>query len=53
MEEPNRLLIVDDNKDILSTFYEFFNSMNYEVKTAADGFAALKLLKANPSSLIA
>ncbi len=50
MEEPNRLLIVDDNKDILSTFYEFFNSMNYEVKTAADGFAALKLLKANPSS---
>jgi len=49
MTEPNRLLIVDDNKDILSTFYEFFNSMNYEVKTAVDGFAALKLLKENPS----
>ncbi len=45
MAEPNRLLIVDDNEDILSTFYEFFNSMGYEVKTAVDGFAALKLLR--------
>ena len=49
MAELNRLLIVDDNKDILSTFYEFFNSMNYEVKTASDGFAALKLLKDKPN----
>lgn len=45
MADPNRLLIVDDNEDILSTFYEFFNSMGYEVKTAVDGFAALKLLR--------
>jgi DNA-binding NtrC family response regulator len=45
MEDPSRLLIVDDNEDILSTFYEFFNSMGYEVKTAVDGFAALKLLR--------
>lgn len=44
-DEPVRLLIVDDNEDILSTFYEFFNSMGYEVKTAVDGFAALKILK--------
>jgi len=45
MADPNKLLIVDDNDDILSTFYEFFNSMGYEVKTAVDGFAALKLLR--------
>ncbi|MCP4671433.1 MAG: response regulator [Desulfobacula sp.] len=45
MTDLNRILIVDDNKDILSTFYEFFNSMNYEVKTAVDGLAALKILK--------
>ena len=45
MADPNRLLIVDDNEDILSTFYEFFNSMGYEVKTAVDGFAALKLMR--------
>lgn len=45
MGKPSKLLIVDDNEDILSTFYEFFNSMGYEVKTAVDGFAALKLLR--------
>ena len=45
MADPSRLLIVDDNEDILSTFYEFFNSLGYEVKTAIDGFAALKLLR--------
>jgi len=47
MTNPTRLLIVDDNEDILSTFYEFFNSMGYEVKTAVDGFVALKLLRDN------
>jgi len=45
MAAPIRLLIVDDNEDILSTFFEFFNSMGYEVKTAVDGLAALKLLR--------
>lgn len=45
MGDPIRLLIVDDNEDILSTFYEFFNSMGYEVKTAGDGLTALKLLR--------
>ncbi len=45
MADPTRLLIVDDNEDILSTFYEFFNSMGYEVKTAVDWFVALTLLR--------
>ena len=45
MTDPKKLLIVDDNEEIISTFYEFFNSMGYEVKTAVDGFAALKILK--------
>jgi DNA-binding NtrC family response regulator len=45
MTNPKRLLIVDDNEDILSSFYEFFNSMGYEVKTAVDGLVALKLLR--------
>ncbi|WDP88273.1 MAG: response regulator [Desulfobacter sp.] len=48
MADPKRLLIVDDNEDILSTFYEFFNSLGYEVKTAVDGFAALKILRDKP-----
>ncbi len=45
MGEANKLLIVDDNEDIISVFYEFFNSLGYEVKTATDGLAALKILK--------
>ncbi|MBT6338878.1 MAG: response regulator [Desulfobacula sp.] len=45
MTEANKLLIVDDNEEIISVFYEFFNSLGYEVKTAGDGLAALKLLK--------
>ena len=45
MADQIRLLVVDDNEDILSTFYEFFNSMGYQVKTAVDGFAALKILR--------
>ncbi len=49
MTDPKRLLIVDDNEDILSTFYEFFNSLGYEVKTAVDGFAALKVLRNKPN----
>jgi len=48
MANSKRLLIVDDNEDILSTFYEFFNSLGYEVKTAVDGFAALKILRDKP-----
>ncbi len=45
MVDSNKILIVDDDEDILSTFYEFFNSLGYEVKTAEDGLEALKLLK--------
>ena len=49
MSGKNKLLIVDDNDDIRSTFYEFFNSLGYEVKTAGDGLTALKLLKDKPN----
>ena len=48
MVNTARLLIVDDNEDILSAFYEFFNLLGYEVKTAEDGFAALKILRDKP-----
>lgn len=48
MTYPKRLLIVDDNEDIVSTFSEFFNSLGYEIQTAVDGFAALKMLKDKP-----
>ncbi|THB79684.1 MAG: response regulator [Desulfobacteraceae bacterium] len=50
MTDPVRILVVDDNEDILSTFYEFFSSMGYTVKTAVDGFVALKLLRDKANS---
>lgn len=45
MTTSYRLLVVDDNEEILSSFYEFFSSLEYRVKTASDGLEALKLLK--------
>ncbi len=45
MSKSYRLLIVDDNQDILSSFYEFFTSLEYRVVTAVDGLDALKKMK--------
>ncbi len=44
MEKPSKLLIVDDNKEILSTLKDFFIMKKYEVFTASDGLEGLKLL---------
>ena len=40
-------MIVDDSKELLDTFNDFFNSMGYQVSVAPDGFDALKLLRNN------
>jgi DNA-binding NtrC family response regulator len=45
MSQSYRLLIVDDNEDILLSFYEFFTSLDYNVKTATNGLDAVKILK--------
>ena len=37
-----RILIVDDEADIRSTFEEFFAEKRYEVRSVADGVAAIK-----------
>jgi len=47
MAKPCKLLIVDDNQDILLSFYEFFTALDYKVKTATNGLDALKILKEN------
>ena len=44
----NRLLIVDDDEDILQSFKEFFTALgHYDVKIATNGLDALKILKEN------
>ncbi|ACN15604.1 response regulator family protein [Desulforapulum autotrophicum HRM2] len=46
MVQPFRLLIVEDDEDILLSFNEFFSALpQYEVETATNGLDALKILK--------
>jgi DNA-binding response OmpR family regulator len=45
MNNPHKLLIIDDNKAILSTLKDFFTRKNYEVFSATDGLEGLKLLE--------
>jgi DNA-binding response OmpR family regulator len=45
MDKPSKLLIVDDNKEILSTLKDFFIKKRYEVFSASDGLEGLKLLE--------
>lgn len=47
MAKPCKLLIVDDNQDVLFSFYDFFTSLEYDVETATNGLDALKTLKEN------
>ena len=45
MNNPHKLLIIDDNKDILSALKDFFTRKSYEVFSATDGLEGLKLLE--------
>ena len=45
MAKQYRLLVVDDNQEVLATIDKYFKKRNYIVVTAADGLEALKLLK--------
>jgi DNA-binding response OmpR family regulator len=45
MDKPSKLLIIDDNKEILSIFKDFFIKKRYEVFSASDGLEGLKLLE--------
>jgi DNA-binding response OmpR family regulator len=45
MDKPSKLLIVDDNEEILSTFKDYFINIGYEVFSASDGLEGLKLLE--------
>jgi DNA-binding NtrC family response regulator len=46
MVNPYRLLIIDDNKEILTALTDFFSKKKYDVVSASDGLDALKLLEA-------
>lgn len=45
IDEPKRILVVDDDSQIRSTLKDYLESMNHEVETAQDGFEALAKLE--------
>ncbi len=45
MNTTYKLLIIDDNKEILSALKDFFTRKSYEVFSAADGLEGLKILE--------
>lgn len=46
MSKQHKLLIIEDNQEILSGLYSFFTERNFEVATASDGFEGLRLFEA-------
>ncbi len=46
MDEKYRLLVVDDNEEILLSLKGFLSKKNYTVVSASNGLDALKLLEA-------
>ncbi|MDP8207786.1 MAG: response regulator [Candidatus Electryonea clarkiae] len=45
MNQPKRLLVVDDEESIRNTLHDLLVAMGYEVETASDGFEALAKLQ--------
>lgn len=46
MGKQNKILIIDDNEDVLSTLYQFLSHRHYQVVQATNGLDALKLFDA-------
>ena len=45
MNNPYRLLIIDDNKEILTALTDFLSKKKYDVVSASDGLDGLKLIE--------
>ena len=46
MNKKYRLLIIDDNEEILTSLKSFFSKKEYDVMSASNGLDALKLIEA-------
>ena len=47
MGKPLKILIIDDNQEIIDILYNFFSRKNYTVSTATNGLDGLKLIEAD------
>ena len=48
--KKKRLLIIDDNKEILAALYDFFSKKSYEVVSASNGLEGLNHLETDKKS---
>jgi DNA-binding NtrC family response regulator len=47
MKTPVKILIIDDNKEIINVLYNFLSNRHYNVSTAINGLDGLKLIEAD------
>ena len=47
MKTPVKILIIDDNEEVINVLYSFFSSRHYNVSTAINGLDGLKLIEAD------
>ena len=52
MSSPRRILVVDDDPDVLKVLKRFLKAHGYQVETAADGETALETLRGEPPDLL-
>ena len=45
MDKPLKLLVIDDNRELLAAIYQFLSNKKYDVVSASDGLDGLKLLE--------
>lgn len=45
MDQPLKLLIIDDDEHVLATLYDFLNDKKYDVTSASDGLEGLRLFE--------
>ena len=46
MAKPYKILIIDDNEEVLNILYSFFRKKKYDVVSASNGLDGLKLFEA-------
>jgi DNA-binding NtrC family response regulator len=47
MDQPLKILIIDDDEHVLATLYDFLSDKKYDVTSASDGLDGLKFLESN------
>ena len=47
MKKPVKILIIDDNEEVINILHHFFTTRHYTVSTAVNGLDGLKLIEAD------